>query len=157
MLPPSSRYKCSRPGNMRIKLLQYCFTILCKQHRKKICLEVNLYLLIFRLFPLFKRNKSRLMGSPCCLCVSPSINYCMPVPIFMKLGIYIMTSEPISTAYSVNPSQQSVQLYVCSPIVARQRLGKNVIAATNTQATKEEFLYTSFSMLSVSYQRRIGD
>jgi hypothetical protein len=38
------------------------------------------------------------------------------------------------------------------PIVARQRLGKNVSAVTNTHATIEELLDESFSMWAVSYQ-----
>jgi hypothetical protein len=38
------------------------------------------------------------------------------------------------------------------PIFARQRLGRNVTAVTNTQATTEELLDASFSMLPVSYQ-----
>jgi hypothetical protein len=37
-------------------------------------------------------------------------------------------------------------------IVARQRLGRNVTAVTNTYATIEEFLDASFSMWPVSYQ-----
>jgi hypothetical protein len=41
-------------------------------------------------------------------------------------------------------------LYVYPPIVARQRLGKNVTAATNTHATIE--LLDAFYMRSVSYQ-----
>jgi hypothetical protein len=32
----------------------------------------------------------------------------MPEPIFMKLGMYIMAPEPISTVYFINPSHQSV-------------------------------------------------
>jgi hypothetical protein len=36
-----------------------------------------------------------------------------------------MAPEPISTAYFINPSHQSVCLYVYPPIVARQQLGKN--------------------------------
>jgi hypothetical protein len=35
--------------------------------------------------------------------------------------------------------------------------GKNVTAATNTQATIEELLDASFSMRSVSYQTKLGD
>jgi hypothetical protein len=38
--------------------------------------------------------------------------------------------------------------------VARQRLGKKVIAATNTQAI-EALLDASFSMRSMSYERRV--
>jgi hypothetical protein len=49
----------------------------------------------------------------------------MSEPIFMKLGMYIMAPEPFSTAYFINPSHQSVCVYVYPPIVVRQRLGKN--------------------------------
>jgi hypothetical protein len=57
----------------------------------------------------------------------------MGEPIFTKRGMHIMAPEPISTAYFINPSHQSVCLYVYPLIVARQRLGKNVTAATNTR------------------------
>jgi hypothetical protein len=42
-------------------------------------------------------------------------------------------------------------------IVARQRLGEPVPAATNTQAAIDELLNTSYSMWSVSTQRKVGD
>jgi hypothetical protein len=46
---------------------------------------------------------------------------------------------------------------VCIPlIVARQRLGKNVTAATNTHATTE-LLDASSSMRPASYQWKVGD
>jgi hypothetical protein len=62
----------------------------------------------------------------------------MPEPIFIKLGMYIMASEPISTAYFINPPPISLCFFTCFPhIVARQRLGKKVTAATNTHATIE--------------------
>jgi hypothetical protein len=70
----------------------------------------------------------------------------------MKLGMYIMAPELISTAYFTNPSHQSACLYVYPSIVARQRLIKNVTAATNTHTTIEELLESSFYMRSVSYQ-----
>jgi hypothetical protein len=38
------------------------------------------------------------------------------------------------------------------PIVAKQRLSKNVTAVTNTHAVIEELLDASFSMWSLSYQ-----
>jgi hypothetical protein len=47
----------------------------------------------------------------------------------MILGMCIMATEPISTAYFINAFHQSMWLYV---YIARQRLGKNVTAATNT-------------------------
>jgi hypothetical protein len=90
----------------------------------------------------------------------------MAEPILMKLGmyVYIMVPELISMAYFINPSHQSVCLYVYPPsaarqelgknpsIVAKQRLGKNFTAATNAHAITEELLDASFYMQSVSYQ-----
>jgi hypothetical protein len=47
---------------------------------------------------------------------------------------------------------------MCIPLIARQRLGKNITAATNTHATIEELLEApSLSMRPVSYQREVGD
>jgi hypothetical protein len=59
----------------------------------------------------------------------------MAEPIFMKLGMYIMAPESFSTENFINPSHQSVCLYVYPPIVASQRLGENVTGATSTHAT----------------------
>jgi hypothetical protein len=56
----------------------------------------------------------------------------MPEPIYIKLGMYIMVLELISTAYFKNPSHQSVCLNVYAPIGARQQLRKQVPTATNT-------------------------
>jgi hypothetical protein len=81
----------------------------------------------------------------------------MPESVFMKLGMYIMAPEPISMAYFINPSHQSVCLYVYPPIIARERLGKNVTAAMNTHATIEELLEVSFSTRFVSHQSKVGD
>jgi hypothetical protein len=58
--------------------------------------------------------------------------------------VYIIASEPISTAYFISPSLQSVSLCI-PPIVARQWLDKNITVTKNTHATIEEFL-DSFSM-----------
>jgi hypothetical protein len=41
-------------------------------------------------------------------------------------------------------------------IVARKWLGKNVTTAMNTHTT-EELLDASFSMQSMSYQKKVGD
>jgi hypothetical protein len=46
----------------------------------------------------------------------------MPEPVLMKLDMYIMAPELISTAYFINPSRQSVCLHVYPPIIARQRI-----------------------------------
>jgi hypothetical protein len=59
----------------------------------------------------------------------------MPEPIYMKFGMYITAPEHILMAYFINSSHQPVCLYVQPPIVARQQLGKNVTAATNTHTT----------------------
>jgi hypothetical protein len=81
---------------------------------------------------------------------------CLYVCVFPLLTSECLNQSPypVSTVYFVNPSHQSVCV---SPTVARQRLGKNVTAATNTHATIEELLDASFSMQSVSYQRKVGD
>jgi hypothetical protein len=76
--------------------------------------------------------------------------------------MYITAPEPISTAYFINPYQESARVCVCvfpiaarqrlgknPPIVARQQLSKNVTAATNTHST--ELLEGLFSVRSVSY------
>jgi hypothetical protein len=60
----------------------------------------------------------------------------------MKLGnAYHGTRAHLSGI--LHKSYQSVCLCVYL-IVAKQRLGKNVTAATNTHATKEELFVTSF-------------
>jgi hypothetical protein len=63
---------------------------------------------------------------------------------------YILTTEPISTAYFINPTHQSVCLYVYPTIFDRQRLGKNFTSATNTHATIDKLLDASFSMRFLS-------
>jgi hypothetical protein len=57
------------------------------------------------------------MQSPCCVSVYPTPNHLLNG--YMKLGMYIMTPEPISTAYFINPSHQSVCTYVYRLMVAR--------------------------------------
>jgi hypothetical protein len=74
---------------------------------------------------------------PVCI---PPINFRMPEPVFMKLGMYIMAPEHISMVYFINPSHQTVCLYVYITNVARQQLSRNITAATNTHATIAELL-----------------
>jgi hypothetical protein len=58
----------------------------------------------------------------------------------------------------VHKSLPSVCVTLCiSPIVARQRLVKNVNAETNTHARIEEFLDAFFSMWPVSYHRKVDN
>jgi hypothetical protein len=51
-----------------------------------------------------------------------------------------------------DPSIVARQLLVKNPIVAIQRLGRNVTAVTNTHATIDKLLVALFSMWPVSYQ-----
>jgi hypothetical protein len=77
-----------------------------------------------------------------CLCIH-LINLWKPDPIFLKLGMYIMTPEPISTAYFIKPS---ISLCVCMcipPIVHGKRVSKNDNVARNTHATIEVLLDAS--------------
>jgi hypothetical protein len=78
------------------------------------------------------------MRSPSCLCVcvSPSNNFWMPEPVFMKHGMYFMATEPISTAYFLNPPISLCVGMFIPPIVARQRLGKHVPAAKDTRNSR---------------------
>jgi hypothetical protein len=73
----------------------------------------------------------------------------MPESIFMKLGMYIMTTEPISMAYFINVSRPSVCLYVCPSYCSKATVGyvypafrcqaaprKHVSAAKNTHSNR---------------------
>jgi hypothetical protein len=62
---------------------------------------------------LILKNESRLMTLSCslCVCVSPH-QFLMAERMFMKLGMYIVVPESISTAYFINPSHQSVSILV---------------------------------------------
>jgi hypothetical protein len=73
----------------------------------------------------------------------------MTEPICMKLGMHIIAPQIISRAYFINSYHQSVCVNVYAFIVAGQRLGKNVTAATNTRRTVKELLEALFSVRSV--------
>jgi hypothetical protein len=79
----------------------------------------------------------------------------MAEPIFMKVGVYIMAPDSISTVHFIKPIHQSVCLCVYLPVVARHWQSKNITLTTNTHATTEEMLGTLFSVQSMSYQRGI--
>jgi hypothetical protein len=66
-----------------------------------------------------------------------------------------MAPEPISTAYSKNPTSQSMCLYLYLSLLGNGSL-KNLTATTNTHATIEEFLGASisYSVRVVSNERR---
>jgi hypothetical protein len=73
------------------------------------------------------KNKSRLVRSSCCLRIYVPLltNFLIVEPIFIKPGMYIMVPEPISMAYFVCLSHQSVLTICILSIVARQMLGKD--------------------------------
>jgi hypothetical protein len=62
----------------------------------------------------------------------------------MNLGMHVMTPEPVSTEYFVNPSYKSVCLYLYPLIVARQWPDKNITATMNAHATIKQFLDVSY-------------
>jgi hypothetical protein len=83
------------------------------------------------------------------------MNFRMAEPVFTKLGIYIMAPQPISTAYFINPSHQSVCMHVNPFIIPRQRFGENVTAATNTHNNRIIVGRVVFyAVLVVSKERR---
>jgi hypothetical protein len=86
-----------------------------------------------------------------CVCEPSPINFRIPKPVSMKLGVYVLVPEPILMAYFIN-----LCLYVYHPIIASQRLSKNFTAAMNTHATIEELLDASFFIRFV-FQRKVGD
>jgi hypothetical protein len=101
----------------------------------------------------------------------------MPEPVFMKPGMYIMATEPISTAHFINPSHQSFVYFRLSLLgkgsvktIPRQRIHATteellnarvcvspnrckVTARLRRSRGNEELLEASFYMRSVSCQR----
>jgi hypothetical protein len=63
--------------------------------------------------------------------------------------MYTMAPQSICKVYFKNPSHHCLSVYPL--IAARQRLGKNVTVATNTQAI-EELLCALLYMRSVTYE-----
>jgi hypothetical protein len=101
-------------------------------------------------FSYFENNKSRLMRSPCCLCTPLSLTV-----KFLNQSLW----NSVCLSWHLRPTQWSTSWNppVYHLLVPRQRLGKNVTAATNTHATTEELLDQLFYMRFASYQRKVGD
>jgi hypothetical protein len=72
----------------------------------------------------------------------------------MKFDLYIMASDPISRPYFIKTSHQSVS--VCVSKLLGNGSVKKVTEVTNTH-TIAELLVMSFSMRSMSYQRKVDD
>lgn len=76
----------------------------------------------------------------------------MSEPISLKLGVYIITPEPISTVSFINPFPHSVSLCVLR-LLLLFNCSVDIFPQGRIQATIEEIL--EFSIPSVSYQRRV--
>jgi hypothetical protein len=66
-----------------------------------------------------------------------------------------MAPEPISTAYFINPSHQSLCVYMSIPLSLLDNGSVKTLPRQRIQATVQEFLGASFSMRSVPYQRNV--
>jgi hypothetical protein len=73
----------------------------------------------------------------------------MPEPSLWNL---VRITWHLSPSHRVLKSVPPVSWYVYPPVVAMQRLGRNVTASKNTKTTVKELLNASFSMGFVSYQ-----
>jgi hypothetical protein len=71
----------------------------------------------------------------------------MTEPLFMALDMYSMEPEPISTAYFINPSHQSVSICVPLPLLGNEPVKR--YCGIEYIATKEESLKASFSIRSM--------
>jgi hypothetical protein len=72
----------------------------------------------------------------------------VPEPNFMNLGMYIMASEPISKAYFINPSHQSVCAHAYPSI--------STFPPHQIKATIEKLLRVSICVRSVQHQTRVS-
>jgi hypothetical protein len=113
------------------------------------------YALFIAYFSYFKINKKGLVKSPFSLSVNP---------FELTFECLNQSLRNFVCAWHMSPSQRPtsyilpISLCVCMcipPIVTGQRLGKNITAATNTYATIE-LLEASFSIRSLSYQKKVG-
>jgi hypothetical protein len=82
-------------------------------HPSYIQTNIYTYITFLAYFPYFE-NKKLVLWEHHVVYVSvySPINFWMPEPNFMKLGTYIMATEPIWTAYFKNPCNQTVWLYM---------------------------------------------
>jgi hypothetical protein len=90
-----------------------------------------IFCLLLAYFPYLKKDQSRLMRSPWCLCVSPYEAVNTWINIYEIWYVYHGTWAHLTGV--LQKALPSVWVYVTPPVVARQWLGKNVTASTNTQ------------------------
>jgi hypothetical protein len=87
-----------------------------------------------------------------CLCVrvtTTPINFWMSEPVFIKFGMYTIVPELISKAYFINPSHQSVCLYVYPTLF----LGNGSVK----RYRGNEYTSNEREFSAASYQRQVGD
>jgi hypothetical protein len=104
-----------------------------------------------------------------CLCIPPSLlgngSVNVPLPLLVNGSVKIPLSLLVNGSVKIPLSllgNCSVKITlsllgngsVKSPYVARQRLGRNAIAITDTHAAIEELFNPSSSMWPLSYQRK---
>jgi hypothetical protein len=87
------------------------------------------------------------------VCVFSLLNFWMPEAVFKKLCVYIMAHEPITMAYYIKTSYQSVSMCILLSLL------RNGLVSTSPRqrihATIEELLEASFPIRSVSYEGRV--
>jgi hypothetical protein len=94
-------------------------------------------------FPYFEKIKIGLYYHHA-VCVSTLLTFEYLNQSLSELDIHNVAPEPITRTYFISPPI-GLCVCMCSPfIVARQRLGKDVTAATDTHGTLEELLDASF-------------
>jgi hypothetical protein len=108
-------------------------------------------------FHIFKEIKVGL-----CYLHAVCVSVISPITLWIVESIFTNLDKPIYHGIwahfkgALHKSLPSVCLYVHHSIIARQRQGKNVAAATSIRATIE-LLDALFLMRSVSYWRKVGD
>jgi hypothetical protein len=95
---------------------------------------------IFSLLSLFWKSKSKLTRLPCCLCVCVCVWMCMDV--YPPYKLVECLKQCLRNLYLIN------SIIPC--IVARQRLGKHVPAATVTRNNRRIVGHVSYAVLVVS-------
>jgi hypothetical protein len=83
---------------------------------------------------------------------SPTISFWMPEPVFMKLGMCIMAPQPISVAYFINPSHQSVCLYVYPRISFLGNGSVNTLPRQRVHETKKNYWTRRFLWRPCSFK-----
>jgi hypothetical protein len=121
----------------KVKTVQEFFaSVNCKSSQK----YKYWYSCTFQHISLFKKNKRKLIGPPCCLSVNPLFITASLLPLLKKKSLLRSPCCP-STCGSLL-------------IIARQWSSKHIPTEITTCATIEELLGVSFSLQSMPHQRK---